>query len=152
MNDTFYHKILAKCLIRRYPKMVNDIYLSDEFYGQSCLHLAIINEDPSTVKMLLDNKADIHQRCLGKFFYPNDQKNKLKDSKTSEEPILPLKTNYFGYFYYGEYPLSFAAVLNQEESMRLLLAYGADPNKQDSNGNTVLHMVVIGNNMVYSMI
>lgn len=45
--------------------------------------------------------------------------------------------------YWGEYPLSFAACLGQEECYRLILARGADPDKQDTNGNTVLHMLVI---------
>lgn len=47
------------------------------------------------------------------------------------------------YVYWGEYPLSFAACLGQEECYRLMLARGADPDKQDTNGNTVLHMLVI---------
>lgn len=50
---------------------------------------------------------------------------------------------YFSYVYWGEYPLSFAACLGQEECYRLILARGADPDKQDTNGNTVLHMLVI---------
>ena len=45
--------------------------------------------------------------------------------------------------YLGEYPLSFAACLGQEECVRLLIAKGANPNFQDSNGNTVMHMLVI---------
>ena len=52
-----------------------------------------------------------------------------------------------GYSYFGEYALSFAAILNQEECVRLLIAKKADPNKQDSNGNTVLHMLVINDNL-----
>lgn len=39
--------------------------------------------------------------------------------------------------------MSFAACLGQEECYRLILARGADPDKQDTNGNTVLHMLVI---------
>jgi transient receptor potential cation channel subfamily V protein 5 len=64
---------------------------------------------------------------------------------------LPSETDYSGYFYYGEYPLSWAAVLNQVECVRLLVAYGANVNKQDSNGNTALHMLVIWNNLVNSV-
>jgi transient receptor potential cation channel subfamily V member 5 len=67
---------------------------------------------------------------------------------SSEHPRLPIETNYMGYSYFGEYPLSFAAILNQEECVRLLLARGADPNKQDSNGNTATHMIVINDNLV----
>lgn len=47
------------------------------------------------------------------------------------------------YVYWGEYPLSFAAVLGLDECYRMLLARGADPDAQDTNGNTVLHMLVI---------
>ena len=52
-----------------------------------------------------------------------------------------------GNAYLGEYPLSFAAVTNQPDCVRLLIAGGADPNKQDFNGNTVLHMLVINDNL-----
>ena len=47
------------------------------------------------------------------------------------------------YVYWGEYPLTFAACLGQEECYRLMLARGANPDSQDTNGNTVLHMLVI---------
>jgi len=53
--------------------------------------------------------------------------------------------------YWGEYPLSFAACLGQEECVRLLHAKGADINKKDTNGNTVLHMIVIHENEVRNM-
>ena len=50
-----------------------------------------------------------------------------------------------GYAYYGEFPLSFAACFGHESIYDYLLRNGADPNRQDSNGNTVLHMIVINN-------
>lgn len=50
---------------------------------------------------------------------------------------------FYRHVYFGEYPLSFAACLGQEECVRLLVAKGANPNYQDSNGNTVMHMLVI---------
>ena len=50
--------------------------------------------------------------------------------------------------YWGEYPLSFAVCLGQEECVRLLVAKGADPNRQDTNGNTALHMIVINDSEV----
>jgi transient receptor potential cation channel subfamily V member 5 len=140
--------LLAKRLVHHFPKMVNDIFTSDEFYGESPLHIAIINENPHMAKMLLKHGADVHQRACGKFFCPEDQKSERIDNLLSEYASLPSETDYSGYFYYGEYPLSWAAVLNQVECVRLLVAYGANVNKQDSNGNTALHMLVISNNLV----
>lgn len=64
---------------------------------------------------------------------------------------MSVATDYEGYCYFGEYPLSFAAVLQQEESVRLLIAKGADTNCQDSNGNTALHMCVLYNRIVSSI-
>jgi len=148
LNGTSLFKSLAKRLIKYYPKMINDIYLSEDYFGEAALHMAIVSEDPSMVRFLLVNGADVHQRCSGKFFCPEDQKNSQEHTIHQEGPLFPVNTNYMGYAYFGEYPLSFAAILNQEECVRLLMAMGADPNKQDFNGNTVLHMLVINNNVV----
>jgi len=70
------------------------------------------------------------------------------DNVAKECPDVSVATDYEGYCYFGEYPLSFAAVLQQEESVRLLIAKGADTNCQDSNGNTALHMCVINSRVV----
>ncbi|XP_034948098.1 transient receptor potential cation channel subfamily V member 5 [Chelonus insularis] len=143
LNATAIHADLAKRLLRFYPKLINDIYLSDEYYGENVLHIAIVNEDPAMVKFLLDSGANVHERCVGNFMCPEDQKASRTDSLEHEWPCVSVETNYDGYVYWGEYPLSFAACLGQEECYRLMLARGADPDKQDSNGNTVLHMLVI---------
>lgn len=45
--------------------------------------------------------------------------------------------------YFGEYPLSFAASINQTDCYRILMAKHADPNRKDTNGNTALHLAVI---------
>lgn len=39
----------------------------------------------------------------------------------------------------------------QEECFRLLIVKGANPNMQDTNGNTVLHICVIHDNTVFSV-
>lgn len=53
-----------------------------------------------------------------------------------------------GYAYYGEYPASFAACFDNKEMYDYLIRRGADPNRQDTFGNTVLHLCVIHNKIV----
>lgn len=134
-------------MINIFPQMVNDYTLSEEFYGESPLHVAVANEDPDMVRNLLTKRVNLHARCFGTTFEPDDQK-KRKDTLESEFPILPEETSYKGSTYYGEYPLSFAASVSSEECVRLLFAKKVDANKRDLNGNTALHMMVIQNNLV----
>ena len=37
LNSTSIHADLAKRLLKHYPKLMNDIYISDEYFGKSCL-------------------------------------------------------------------------------------------------------------------
>ncbi|KAL8561177.1 hypothetical protein ACOMHN_029248 [Nucella lapillus] len=180
LSATQTHFDLAKRLLNHYPDLINDIYLGEEYYGESILHIAIVNEDPAMVKFLLDSGADYSVRACGNFFCPDDQKDSRTDCMDHEWVSVCEKTDYNGYVYWGEYPLSFevcldvyvfssyvycgeyvyvyvfssyvywgeyplsfAACLGQEECVRLLLAKGADPNLQDTNGNTIMHMLVI---------
>jgi ankyrin repeat protein len=71
----------------------DDLFVS----GLSPLHQAIINEDAQMVGFLLQRGADIHQRCYGAFFCPEDQKASRTDSLEHEWVDLRLKTNYTGY-------------------------------------------------------
>ncbi|XP_076454836.1 transient receptor potential cation channel subfamily V member 5-like [Babylonia areolata] len=143
LSATQIHFDLAKRLLKHFPGLINDIYLGEEYYGESILHIAIVNEDPAMVKFLLDNGADYSVRACGNFFCPDDQKDSRTDCIDHEYVSVCAKTDYNGHVYWGEYPLSFAACLGQEECVRLLLVKGADPNLQDTNGNTVMHMLVI---------
>ena len=52
--------------------------------------------------------------------------------------------------YWGETPLTFAACLDLDHVFRSLWVKGADINAQDTNGNTVLHMMVLHDKKVSS--
>lgn len=58
---------------------------------------------------------------------------------------------YTGFAYYGEYPLAFAACFGNKDIYDVLIQHGADPNRQDVLGNTVLHMCVINNSIVSNL-
>ena len=64
-----------------------------------------------------------------------------------EEVVLRPITDYYGYVAWGEYAHCFAAVLNQEECYRLILAKGGNPDLKDINGCTVTHILVVFDNM-----
>lgn len=70
-----------------------DLYL---IAGESPLHMAVVNEDVSLVSYLLDYGANVSERCVGRFFCPDDQKDQRLDSVYFEHFILPKKTNYAG--------------------------------------------------------
>lgn len=74
----------------------SDIYLDDEFYGESPLHMAVVNEDPVMVKFLLDNGADVNARAVGKFFCADDQKEMREEALQHEWYLLRSPTNYQG--------------------------------------------------------
>lgn len=93
LSSSAVHSALAKRLLKYYPRLIDDIYMGDEYYGlfvefyflhwkfyfkhsgENVLHIAIVNEEPATVKFLLDAGVDFTQRCCGKFFCPEDQKS-----------------------------------------------------------------------------
>ncbi|VDM45663.1 unnamed protein product [Toxocara canis] len=184
MQGSPHHNALARKLIMMFPKMVNDICISEDCYGErssdlllqksicftnndglrekkecvkewkanhgheyglSPLHQAIMNEDSAMVYFLLRRGADVNARCYGAWFCPDDQKSSRTDSLEHESVELSLSTDYAGRMYFGEYPLSLAACTNQTDCFRLLIAKKANPNLKDTNGNTVLHLIVIHN-------
>nr|WDP79905.1 transient receptor potential cation channel subfamily V member 5 [Apostichopus japonicus] len=146
LNASFIHIELAKRLLKAYPCLAEDIYVGDLYYGESCLHLAVVNENMVMVKMLSRNGANVNQRCCGSYFMTDDQQTTRRDTIEHEWYKISGRTNYEGLCYYGEYPLSFAACLGKPEIVLYLHSKGADVNLQDTNGNTALHMTVLHNN------
>ncbi|CAJ0583867.1 unnamed protein product, partial [Mesorhabditis spiculigera] len=128
--------------IIRYREIVWDINLRGkvERIVKPYNFKAIVNEDQAMVYFLLRHGADVNQRCYGSFFCADDQKASRTDSLEYEWVDLTQNTNYTGQMYWGEFPLSYAACTSQEDCFRLLRAFKASPNQQDTNGNTVLHI------------
>ena len=54
---------------------------------------------------------------------------------------------FLGLAYMGEYALAWAACQCNEGVYNLLLAKGANPDAKDRFGNTIMHMVVVANQM-----
>ena len=115
----------AKMIGERWPNTVNDVYVGDEYFGESCLHIAIVNKNRDLVQLLLKASPDapglLAARATGRFF-------------TRGQPC-----------YYGEYALSFAVSTGQGVLVEILLDRGADATARDTHGNTCLHLAVIHN-------
>lgn len=115
----------AKYVGEKFPKTVNDVYVGGEYFGESALHIAIVNKNVDLVRWLLATSVNVKgllaARATGRFF-------------SRGAPC-----------YYGEFALSFAASTGQGDLVEILLAAGADATAQDTHGNTCLHMAVIHN-------
>nr|XP_019941502.1 PREDICTED: transient receptor potential cation channel subfamily V member 2 [Paralichthys olivaceus] len=105
-------------------EFVNAAYTSSYYKGQTALHIAIERRSLSYVKLLVSKGADVHAKACGKFFQPHDGP----------------------YFYFGELPLSLAACTNQADIVDFLMEnefQQAEAKLGDSQGNTVLHALVV---------
>ncbi|KAF7668888.1 hypothetical protein LDENG_00281230 [Lucifuga dentata] len=104
-------------------QFVNAAY-TGYYEGQTALHVAIERRSIYYVKLLVSKGAEVHAKACGTFFQPNDGPN----------------------FYFGELPLSLAACTNQPEVVDFLMEnqyQNADATQTDSQGNTVLHSLVV---------
>ncbi|KAM8953131.1 transient receptor potential cation channel subfamily V member 6-like [Pelodytes ibericus] len=109
-------------LLDAFPSLINKPIECDIYKGETALHIAIANQNTDMVKELLARKADLHNaRVVGTFFAPRKK----------------------GHYYYGEYVTSFAAAVGNHKILQLLVENGAPLHSQDSQGNTVLHILVL---------
>ncbi|XP_040279289.1 transient receptor potential cation channel subfamily V member 1-like [Bufo bufo] len=124
-NDTIPILLDAAKNTGHLEELVNAPYTNDYYHGQTALHIAIERRNFHLVKLLMENKADVHATADGLFF---QQKKKGVS------------------FYFGELPLSLAACTNQPNIVNYLLNNPhrrADLAAKDSHGNTVLHALVL---------
>ncbi|XP_011167034.1 uncharacterized protein LOC105200930 [Solenopsis invicta] len=135
--DTRMHTRIARILLKCFPRLSIDVVEGEEYLGASALHLAIAYNNNELVQDLVEAGAIISQRAIGSFFLPRDQQ-RMNPARN---------TDYEGLAYLGEYPLAWAACCANESVYNLLLDSGADPDEQDSFGNMILHMVVVGDKL-----
>ena len=136
--NTPEHIAIANQMLKLFPKLAVDIYEGERFYGQNCLHFSITHANHSAVETLIDCGTDVNSRACGSFFIP------LKMQITSFQPVL--LPDFSGQSYFGEYPLVFAACLEQYSIFdQLYRDDRTDPNFQDAFGNTLAHLLVIHN-------
>jgi hypothetical protein len=109
--------------------------------GETPLHIAIIYNDLAAIRFLVEQRGySIDQRSVvGKFQCGFKNRATFNSINSSQ---------YEGLAYYGEYPLALAACFGNKDIYDYLLSKGADPNLPDTNGNTVLHVLVINNKLV----
>lgn len=124
-NNTIPILLEAAKSTNHVDQLVNAAYTNDYYHGQTALHIAIERRNLHLVKLLMENKADVHATADGLFF---QQKKKGVS------------------FYFGELPLSLAACTNQPNIVNYLLNNphrNADLTAKDTHGNTVLHALVL---------
>lgn len=90
MSDEYYGSRQTKILFIYYNWGVS-------IQGENVLHIAIVNEDPSMVKFLLEAGVNFQERCFGNFMCPEDQKSSRYDCLDHEWVNVCPETNYDGY-------------------------------------------------------
>ncbi|XP_054455866.1 transient receptor potential cation channel subfamily V member 1-like [Anoplopoma fimbria] len=104
--------------------IINASYKDPFYKGQTALHIAIERRSFDHVTLLVQKGADVQAKADGKFFQRNAGLG----------------------FYFGELPLSLAACTNQPNIVSFLIENSyrrADVADKDSQGNTVLHALVV---------
>ncbi|KAL6463854.1 hypothetical protein MHYP_G00282450 [Metynnis hypsauchen] len=120
-NETVEHLLDIAEKMGHLEELVNAAYTDCYYRGQTALHVAIERRSKRFAELLIQKGANVHAKACGSFFQPRDGTC----------------------FYFGELPLSLAACTNQKEMVDLLMNNKADARERDSQGNTVLHALVM---------
>eukprot|EP00930_Biecheleria_cincta_P004981 TRINITY_DN10590_c0_g1_i1.p1 TRINITY_DN10590_c0_g1~~TRINITY_DN10590_c0_g1_i1.p1 ORF type:complete len:737 (-),score=83.20 TRINITY_DN10590_c0_g1_i1:156-2366(-) len=122
----YQHFELARCIASRYPKLITDQYSKPHYYGENCLHMAIVAHQIDMVHFFLEtgHKHGLLDKLLG-----------AKATGTFFQRGKPC--------YYGESPLGFAVSMNMVGVVHeMIWSYSASMEDEDSNGNNILHLAV----------
>ncbi|GCB78736.1 hypothetical protein scyTo_0017777, partial [Scyliorhinus torazame] len=112
------NKEIAEFILDMMPSLINEPMTSDMYRGETPMHIAVLKQDVEMVKELLKRGADVmNARATGSCFVPGEECQ----------------------CYYGEYLLSFAACIGNEEIVRTLIKHSAPLEAQDSLGWNVFN-------------
>jgi len=114
---------MARFMMEMNPDILIEPYKGQLYTGENILHIAIVNRNHElAVELAKLNQDLLSGQAKGTFFQFGSR------------------------CYFGEYPLAFAAATNQLKLFDALFALAPGLlNEQDSNGNTILHVLVIRN-------
>jgi len=122
---------------KRYRKVGEAEVECPLYYGETALHLAVVNKNEALVDFLLETQKKLHD------------KGECKDLDLLDMPALgtffapPVEK---GPCYYGQVPLGFAAcTANVSMCEKLLHQWGANLQFEDTFGNNILHLLAIHN-------
>jgi transient receptor potential cation channel subfamily V protein 2 len=107
--------------------------LSDNYKGQTPLHIAITKGDNDVTELLLSSAEN--QAETGK----KQSSNRIKMSMIN---TLATGRMFVNTVMMGELPLSVASLTFNEDAVNILLEHGADLHAQNRYGDTVLHSLV----------
>ena len=64
LNATSIHADLGKRLLRFYPKLINDIYMCDEYYGMFILTCVLPVALVNSTGLFIENEKDLTAECI----------------------------------------------------------------------------------------
>ncbi|KAI9341749.1 ankyrin repeat-containing domain protein [Obelidium mucronatum] len=118
------HKEMIFWIVETFPSLVNEIYLKHKYFGETALHIAVVNSEIGDVEI-------VKYLCL-----------------KSTGPLVTgsefLKDEDQGCLYYGQTILQFAASTHKNKILRYLVENEHDPadlTAVDIYGNNVLHIM-----------
>ncbi|ORY43269.1 ankyrin [Rhizoclosmatium globosum] len=121
------HKEMVKWIVRTFPNLVNEVYLKRKYFGETALHIAVVNSvigDTELVTFLIENGAKVNGPLVtGTEFLKDEDK---------------------GCLYYGQTILQFAASTHKNKVLKYLVENPYDPadlSAVDIYGNNVLHVM-----------
>ena len=129
LDHAFYYggHDVVKCLLEL---GISDLTLHKGKYNATCLHLAILQNSPELVKACLEPLSDsdryelLHGECDGKLVQTLYRSSSIK----------------------ARLPLNMAVLVSNDKIVDILMEKGAELDRQDSDGHSVIHTIVLMSN------